>query len=125
MICRYCQTFIEIPQKKCHTSRVNDRVYVEKTCEFSKEIVNSDSISCKDFLPCTFFYCDENDQRYHLKTCLDRQKKVDDCYYCTQGGEIEKVAKLLGVIETPKIIKRNNNNQPVTKKKLVVRRASI
>jgi len=124
MLCKYCQIFREIKPKKCFSSKIGERYYVEKECGHSKLRVTNLSNSCNNFIPDAFFFCDDNSQRYAVKICIARQKK-EACEYCTQGEMVKAVARLLGLIEPPKIIERNQNNKIIQQRKPIIQKQKL
>jgi len=126
MLCKYCQIYTEIPEKNCSFFRLKNRVFVEKTCVHSKEKIDNESEACNHFLATSYFFCNENDQRYRIEVCLARQKN-GKCSDCLQGIMIKEVARSAGLIKPSRIIDRKSQHKPipiVRKKQVLVVRGS-
>ncbi len=124
-ICIHCTVYNNIPERLRTTVKISDTVTVHKRyCRHVEKEVQSEDLSCENFLPYEYFWCDFFHYRLHLLQCLNRQKtKMDGCRNCPQADDIMDVARGRDLYEFFGVTRKIHLQNKIKKPKLRRRKA--
>ena len=110
--CHYCKFWNEVKSKLRRVESRNGRKYHYRFCREVGHEVQSDSEPCNSFRPNSFFWCNKDDNRMHVLSCLNRDCKCsqkEDVLDAIRGFDIGKEFGM-----KPRLVKRK---VPVVKQK--------
>ncbi len=87
--CIFCDFYNHISEelRKSIVISATKKEYM-RYCRHVEDDVDSETASCKHFVPYPYFWCDTFNYRLHLLQCLHRQKiRLFGCANCSQGQD--------------------------------------